>query len=88
MFTQKSDVYSFGILLLELIIGKRPSVTNLEEYILEKKRKEGLKSICDKKMGEVKENMVGMIEIAWLCMSRNPRDRPSMDNVVQMIKVL
>ncbi|XVF01187.1 hypothetical protein REPUB_Repub04eG0066900 [Reevesia pubescens] len=87
-FTQKSDVYSFGILLLELITGERPSVTNLGEYILEKKKKEGLNSICDKKMGEVNENMVGMIEIAWLCLSRNPQDRPSMNDLVQMIQIL
>ena len=87
-FTHKSDVYSFGILLLKLITGNRHSVTNLGEYIQEKKRKERLDCICDKKMEGVKENMVGMIEIACLCLSRNPQDRPSMDDVVQMIQVL
>ncbi|XP_022763329.1 probable inactive receptor kinase At2g26730 [Durio zibethinus] len=87
MFTQKSDVYSFGILLLELITGERPSLTNLAEYMLEKKRK-GLNSICDKKMGKVNENMVGMIEIARHCLSRNPQDRPSMDDVGQTIQTL
>ncbi|OMP01576.1 hypothetical protein COLO4_11734 [Corchorus olitorius] len=88
IFTHKSDVYSFGILLLELMTGERPSVTNLRDYVREKKREEGLNSICDKRMGEVKENMVGMIGIALLCLSRNPQDRPSMDKVVQMIQVL
>ncbi|KAH1098990.1 hypothetical protein J1N35_015911 [Gossypium stocksii] len=87
-FTQKSDVYSFGILLLELITGQRPSMTNLSAYLREKKIKGALDNLCDTKMGsEVNESMVEMIEIAWSCLSCKPRDRPSMDDVVHMIQV-
>ncbi|KAH7516854.1 hypothetical protein JRO89_XSUnG0162500 [Xanthoceras sorbifolium] len=88
VFTQESDVYSFGVLLLELITGKRPAVTNLGEYILEKRKTEGLNGICDKRMGEVKEDMVEMLGIARICLSRNPGDRPAMNRVVQMIQDL
>lgn len=87
-FTQKSDVYSFGVLLLELITGKRPSMTNLGEYILEKTKKDGLKGIYDMEIGEVKENMIGMARVAQLCVSREPKDRPSMDKVVSLIQGL
>lgn len=87
-FTQKSDVYSFGILLLELITGQRPSMTNLSAYLREKKTKGILDDLCDKKMGSgVNESMLEMIKIAWICLSFKPRDRPSMDDVVQMIQV-
>lgn len=88
MFTQKSDVYSFGVLLLELITGQRPTMIDLGEYILEKRKREGLTGIYDKRLGEVKENMIEMVGIARVCVSRNPRDRPSMDIVVQMIQSL
>lgn len=88
VFTQKSDVYSFGVLLLELITGKRPAVTHLGEHILEKRRKEGLNGICDRRMGEVTEDMVEKLEIARICLSRNPGNRPAMNTVVEMIQEL
>ncbi|KAH9656301.1 protein kinase domain-containing protein [Citrus sinensis] len=88
LFTQKSDVYSFGVLLLELITGQRPTMTDLGEYIIEKRKQEGLKGIYDKRLGEVKENMVELIGIARLCLSRNPQERPPMDRVVHMIQDL
>ncbi|KAK0583347.1 hypothetical protein LWI29_035993 [Acer saccharum] len=88
VFTQESDVYSFGVLLIELITGMRTAVTNLREYILEKRKNEGLNGICDKRMGEVKEDMVEMIGISRICLSRNPGDRPVMNRVVQMIQDL
>ncbi|KAK2991458.1 hypothetical protein RJ640_016493 [Escallonia rubra] len=88
VFTQKSDVYSFGVLLLELITGKRPSVTNLGEYVKEKARREGLKAVPDKRMVNAKEIVADMISIAGQCLTKNPRERPPMDRVVEMIQEL
>ncbi|GMJ12775.1 receptor-like kinase 902 [Hibiscus trionum] len=88
-FTQKSDVYSFGILLLELITGQRASMTNLRAYVNERKVKGGLNCVYDKKMGDVvNENVAGMVEIAWICLSCKPQGRPSMVDVVRMIQSL
>lgn len=85
-FTAESDVYSFGILLLELITAKRPTTTNLGEYVTEKRKREGLIDICDPKLGEVNESMMEMIGIAESCLSHRPKDRPSMDRVVHMLQ--
>lgn len=88
MFTKKSDVYSFGVLLLELITGEKPSVTNLAEYVREKKKKEGWTGVFDKKLGNVIDNMHKMYVIAKRCLSYNPNERPPMKRVVQEIQEL
>ncbi|KAL6347910.1 hypothetical protein AAG906_037639 [Vitis piasezkii] len=88
MFTKKSDVYSFGVLLLELITGEKPSVTNLAEYVREKKKKEGWTGVFDKKLGNVTDNMHKMYVIAKRCLSYNPNERPPMKRVVQEIQEL
>ncbi|KAL4588765.1 hypothetical protein LXL04_001660 [Taraxacum kok-saghyz] len=85
-FTQASDVYSFGILMLEIITGKKPSVTNLGQYVLEKRKREGLKGVPDKRMTCVKENISNMIMIAGACLLSDPKQRPSMGSVVEMIQ--
>lgn len=88
IFTKKSDVYSFGVLLLELITGKKPSVTNLAEYVREKKKKEGPTGVFDKKLGNVTSSMRKMYGIAKRCLSYAPNERPPMSRVVQLIQDL
>ncbi|CAH1433169.1 unnamed protein product [Lactuca virosa] len=56
-FSHTSDVYSFGILILEIITGKKPSVTNLGQYVMEKRKREGLKGVPDRRMFGVEENI-------------------------------
>ncbi|KAL7602634.1 hypothetical protein Lser_V15G24716 [Lactuca serriola] len=87
-FSQASDVYSFGILMLEIITGKKPSVTNLGQYVTEKKNREGLKGVPDRRMSGVEENVSasGMIMIAEVCLLSDPKQRPSMGTVVEMIQ--
>ncbi|KAI3774754.1 hypothetical protein L1987_49316 [Smallanthus sonchifolius] len=85
-FTQSSDVYSFGILMLELITGKKPSVTNLGQYVAEKRKREGLKGVPDKRMVGVTDNVLAMIMIARMCLLSDPKQRPSMGGVVEMIQ--
>ena len=88
MFTKKSDVYSFGVLLLELITGEKPSVTNLVEYVREKKKKDGWTGVFDKRLGNVIDNMHQMYGIAKSCLLYNPNERPPMNRVVQLIQEL
>ncbi|KAK9047865.1 hypothetical protein SSX86_033174 [Deinandra increscens subsp. villosa] len=85
-FTQSSDVYSFGILMLELITGKKPSVTNLGQYVAEKGKREGPKGIPDKRMAGVTDDVSAMIMIARMCLLSDPKQRPSMGGVVEMIQ--
>ncbi|KAF1001763.1 hypothetical protein AG4045_027379 [Apium graveolens] len=61
------------------------NVTNLGEYIKEKKRREGLEGIPDKRMVDVNPNLAAFIGIARLCLRNDPKARPSMDQVVEMI---
>ncbi|KAL8234740.1 hypothetical protein R6Q59_020840 [Mikania micrantha] len=85
-FTQSSDVYSFGILMLELITGKKPSVTNLGQYVAEKRNREGPKGVPDKRMVGVTDNISTMIMIGQICLLSNPKQRPTMGGVVEMIQ--
>ncbi|MFS7979742.1 putative transferase, protein kinase RLK-Pelle-LRR-III family [Helianthus anomalus] len=84
-FTQSSDVYSFGILMLELITGKKPSVTNLGQYEAEKRKREGPKGVPDKRMAGVTDNISDIIMLARMCLSSDPKQRPSMAAVVETI---
>ncbi|CAM8901348.1 unnamed protein product [Rhodiola kirilowii] len=86
VFTTKSDVYSFGVLLLEILTGEKPAMTNLVESVGEKIGA-GV-SIVDEKLGNVEESAGGFLRIAQLCLAVNPAERPSMKKVVEMIQML
>ncbi|KAJ3695480.1 hypothetical protein LUZ60_000857 [Juncus effusus] len=93
--TSKSDVYSFGVVLLEILTGrrsmdkKRPSgqqnlVMWARPYLSDNRK---LFQLVDPRL-ELNYSIKGVQkvgQIAYCCLSRDPKSRPSLDEVVKMI---
>ncbi|XP_057978491.1 calcium/calmodulin-regulated receptor-like kinase 1 [Malania oleifera] len=89
-FTKKSDVYSFGVLLFELIAGRNPQ-QGLMEYVelaaMNSDGKVGWEEIVDSRL-DGKYDMQELNDVAALaykCVNRVPRKRPSMRDIVQVL---
>lgn len=96
--TSKSDVYSFGVVLLEILTGrrsmdkKRPSgeqnlVTWARPYLNDKRK---LYQIVDPRL-ELNYSIKGVQKVSQLassCLNRDPKSRPSMDEVVKVLTPL
>ncbi|XP_078171273.1 uncharacterized protein LOC144565373 [Carex rostrata] len=85
--TDKCDVYSFGVIMLEMFMGKHPGdMINLlashEEEII-------LQDILDQRIepptGQVINEILKVIHIAYECLNNNPSLRPTMQEVVNRI---
>ncbi|KAL9670167.1 hypothetical protein QQ045_007718 [Rhodiola kirilowii] len=102
--TEKSDVYSYGVVLLELIIGKRPNdsffgenkdiVKWASEALMTSSRLNAesyaFRNVIDPRLNpspEEFEEIQKVLNIALQCTSTNPERRPSMRNVVDLLKV-
>ncbi|KAL6516211.1 hypothetical protein OROGR_019516 [Orobanche gracilis] len=92
---EKSDIYSYGVVLMELLTGKRPLDTefgdsiDIVEWIRGKIRtKQPLEEALDPNVGitkHVQEEMLLVLRFAVLCTAKNPKDRPSMRDVLSML---
>lgn len=94
--TARSDVYGFGVVLLEMLIGRRamdksrPSREhNLVEWarpLLNHQKK--LLRILDPRMEGQYSNRTAekVANLAYQCLSQNPKGRPTMDQVVEILQ--
>ncbi|XP_057753628.1 LRR receptor-like serine/threonine-protein kinase FEI 1 [Arachis stenosperma] len=92
--TEKSDVYSFGVLLLELITGKRPTDPsfakrglNVVGWMNTLLRENRLDDVVDKRCTNVDAGTLeGILDIAARCTDGNAEERPSMNEVLQLLE--
>ncbi|KAL8536460.1 hypothetical protein ACS0TY_011898 [Phlomoides rotata] len=95
IFSVKSDVYSFGVLVLEIVSGrKNNSFHDIEgplsvvEYAWELWRKDSALELMDPTLSNscVIEQVLRCIHIGLLCVENRAVDRPTIENVLSMLK--
>ncbi|KAH7283725.1 hypothetical protein KP509_34G021000 [Ceratopteris richardii] len=92
--SQASDVYSFGVVLLELLTGKAPWLMqakqglDLPRWVQSVVREEWTSEVFDKDLlryQNIEEEMVHLLQIALVCVSPHPTQRPHIQDVLKMI---
>ncbi|CAH2065753.1 unnamed protein product [Thlaspi arvense] len=95
---EKSDVYSFGVVLTELISSKEAvDITrhrhdiNLANMAVSKIQNNALHELVDPSLGfemdpEVRKRMMAVAELAFRCLQQEREVRPSMDEIVEILK--
>lgn len=89
-FTKKSDIYSYGVLLFELIAGRNP-LQGLMEYVelaaMNTEGRVGWEEIVDSRLeGKFDlQELNDVADLAYKCVNRVPRKRPSMRDIVQVL---
>ncbi|XP_010440918.1 PREDICTED: LEAF RUST 10 DISEASE-RESISTANCE LOCUS RECEPTOR-LIKE PROTEIN KINASE-like 1.3 [Camelina sativa] len=95
---EKSDVYSFGVVLTELISSKEAvDITrhrhdiNLANMAISKIRNDAVHELADLSLGferdpSVKKAMTSVAELAFRCLQQEREVRPSMDEIVEVLK--
>ncbi|XP_010241481.1 PREDICTED: leucine-rich repeat receptor protein kinase MSP1-like isoform X1 [Nelumbo nucifera] len=93
--TTKGDVYSFGVVMLELLTGRAPTgQTDIEggnlvgwvRYMVAMGRENEVLDPCMPSLGPWRDQMIHVLDIAKACTSDEPRKRPTMLEVVKLLK--
>ncbi|CAM6112549.1 unnamed protein product [Calypogeia fissa] len=93
--TEKADVYSFGVVLLELITGRKAidatrarGQTVLTEWARPMIRAGRMEEIVDPRLKEEYDidEVNRMLDVAGLCISKNPDVRPRMSEVLRHLE--
>ncbi|KAK8527067.1 hypothetical protein V6N12_054294 [Hibiscus sabdariffa] len=95
--TEKSDVYSFGVVLLEVLTGRHPldptlpGGAHLVQWVRDHlASKRDPSDILDAKLrgraDPAMHEMLQTLAVSCLCVSARPNDRPTMKDVVAMLK--
>ncbi|VFQ87407.1 unnamed protein product [Cuscuta campestris] len=94
--TTRGDMYSFGVILLELVSSREPTGPefkdgeggNLVGWASKKMKKGQAVDVLDLEIldADSKPMMLQTLQIASLCLSDNPASRPTMLQVVKLLK--
>ncbi|OIW17555.1 hypothetical protein TanjilG_08833 [Lupinus angustifolius] len=94
----KSDVYSFGVLLIELIsslqavdVSRHRNDVNLANMALNKIQNQEVRDLVDPHLGYDKDYAIrkmttGVAELAFRCLQQQRDMRPSMDEVLEVLR--
>ncbi|KAH8966210.1 hypothetical protein BDL97_03G012900 [Sphagnum fallax] len=86
MLTNKSDVYSFGIVLMEILTGQ--TQLHIAQRVITSWRSNQIVELVDPNIKDDFNNMEfsKLVELSLLCVMKKSNDRPSMTQVVQMLR--